>query len=385
MKIVCPPATFIVYLHSEQILTFTQHVLMAQDNQHPANENAEGNMKLDDLLAEMGISMDDDEPTAAVVEVPVVPSDPRLSGSLADKISYFYEKCLAATQKDADRSYVEELYNPVTTTLDNANLYLNLRVLYRMQQLKTIDFYYDEDLAYDTKGFHDTIALRHMWWNTILEAEGTDEEKYVKIAEKNIIQNLYSSIFKQMYTNGDKSSYNQFQFDRNNLLSEAMDEETLPHLEDGMIAHILKRTVEGSVVVLTKDMVKYFEIHLPTDADVLALAQIESDEEFENNKGEKKTAEAHVRYLGVWQGRDMYVANVERLPFFRGVTHSAFFIHNGINNRNKYLVNPTKPLVYFNVVDNPMLTKPNLELFGLLDYKFFQTATVFFQANDLID
>lgn len=357
---------------------------MKQDNQYPANEDAEGNMKLDDLLAEMGISMDDNEPTPAEV-APVVPSDPRLSGSLADKINYFYEKCLGAMQKDADRSYVEDLYNPATTTLDNANLYLNLRVLYRMQQLKTIDFYYDEDLAYDTNGTHDTIGLHHMWWNTILESEGTDEEKYVKIAEKNIVQNLYSSIFKQMYTNGDKSSYNQFQFDRNNLLSEAMDEETLPHLEDGMIAHILKRTVEGSVIVLTKDMVKYFDIQLPTDADVLALAQIESDEEFENNKGEKKTTEAHVRYLGVWQERDMYVANVDRLPFFRGVTHSAFFIHNGINNRNKYLVNPTKPLVYFNVVDNPMLTKPNLELFGLLSYKFFQTATVFFSANDLID
>lgn len=284
---------------------------------------------------------------------------------LDDKIKMLYDQCLGKAQEqpnaDIITTYIEDLYNPETTSLDKGNNYLNLMILSRLMEFSIMEFYFDEDMNQIS---NDDIDLSHEWWNSILNEYETDEEKYAVILDKNLRLALYTTMLHKMAESADKINYNNHKNKMNNVLSFLDEEEDDKTLEEYFSEYVLKKSVVGSTIMITPDMKPYF----PLDT--------KNGEKLADKKGQ-------VELLGEWEDRHLFEIDVNQIKGMKGFKKGAFFINEGNEHRNKYIINPEKPLVYYNVIDNPFLQKPVLKVFSNLDFKFFASATLFLRVEDL--
>jgi hypothetical protein len=283
------------------------------------------------------------------------------SMSADQKIAHLFEKTMAhAKSKDPDDiiiTYLDDLYNPETTTLDKGNLLFNLTLIARLQELDIIDFDFDESVN-NAKGSASEYTLAHEFWDEIMTSDMDTESKYSKILDKNFRLLFYSALFQEMATNSSKTAYSNTKRKLAILFSD--DNASIPTMEEGVVKYIKDKSEDGSIIMITPDLTPFFEI------DVASEEALSANDE-----------EAQIKYLGIWNRRKIYEINTKQIKGLKDFDRGAFFIKKG----NRYIINPTKPLAYYNVIDNPFLEKPSLKMYVNLDTKFTLMSSTFLRVT----
>ncbi|MFM2393967.1 MAG: hypothetical protein RLZZ546_1949, partial [Bacteroidota bacterium] len=239
------------------------------------------------------------------------------------------------------KTYVEGLYNPATTSLDDKNLLLNLLIVSKMQDISIMKWEFDERRV---KVSNTEIDLKHNWWTKILTEEIEEDLKYVKIVEKDLNLAFYTSLFSDLIKKADKLSYGERNLKFKKLLSNG-DEDT--SREGLLLDTLLKKTHEGSVLFITPDMEKWVQT-----------------ENFINDElGDK----GQIRYIGVWKERHIFVINVDKIRGLEQYSNEIIFLNKG----NAYVLNPEKPIVYFNVIENPFLERPIIKWYAGAEFDIY--------------
>lgn len=236
------------------------------------------------------------------------------------------------------KTYVESLYNPETTTLDDKNLLLNLSIISKMQDFGIMKWYFDDTMV---KVSNTEINLKHDWWSNILTEKIETNLKYIKIVEKDLNLAYYTSFFSSLLKNADKLSYGERNLKFKKILSDSDENITREEL---LLDTILKKTHEGSILFLTPDMEKWVQTE-----------NIAHDESSDKNQ---------VKYNGTWEGRHVFIINVKMIKGLEGYAKEIIFVNKG----NSFILNPNKPIVYFNVIENPFLEKPLIKWFTCADF-----------------
>lgn len=311
----------------------------------PADTKSKAAKFLDDV--------EEEEPKKAEKKIDATP--------IKQRITELYAQCLeSAKLKDKENilsTYVEDLYNPKTTKLDDGNLLLNLLVLSRLQELDIIDFYFDENMKNITSSDY---QLDLKWYEKILEQPVEEQAKYVHILESNFKLKFYKNMFESIVKSADKMAYNQNRVKMKNVWKFIDDETSTDFdIEEYLIQFIEEKTSEGSVIMVTPDLTPYFK--------------------FESKNEEEYAEKPYIKLVGKWKNRFVYEIDTNQVAYLKGFKRGAFFIKEG----NRYVVNPTKPLAYFNTIENPFINNPILMMFSSLDFNFYTSATTFLRVEDM--
>ncbi len=276
------------------------------------------------------------------------------------KIQILYDKCIVkAEAKDGEPdgiivSYIEDMYNPSNTKLDKPNLLLNLLVITRMQDFEIMDWYFDADI---TKTDNDTVDLSGKWWNDIMnETELSIGERYVKIVNKTFGLAFYSGMFGSIAQNCDRATFSKNDY----KLSIALDDNNKP-IEEHFLDVLYKQMEENSLLVIPSDMEDYVNIS--------------------NGKNDELGDSGQIKHIGSSNGRLVYSVNTDEIKALNGFKNGVIWINSG----NQFILNPTKPIVYFNAVENPFLKRPLLYVTSMGDFKFKKNACTVMYVKDLDD
>lgn len=277
------------------------------------------------------------------------------------KIDILYAKCLVkAEQKDGEpdgivRGYIEDVYNPEDTILDEANLYLNLLILTRMQEFDIMDWDFTDSISNADSAEYDTS---NKWWTEIMtDSALTEDERIVKIVDKSFGLAFYSAMVTKMTQNMDRVTYS----DKDFKLKMVLDDNDTITKEEHFLDMLIKRTEPNSVLMVSSDMEEYVHIDEP------------AREEFGHND--------KIVYMGKLQNRNVYSVNADEIKGMKGFAKGVIYINSG----NSYIVNPTKPLAFFNTIENPYLKRPLIKLFSMGDFEFKMASTTIMFVDNLGD
>ncbi len=274
--------------------------------------------------------------------------------NIDEKIKSFYDNNIKkANVKDKNgiiASYIDDIFNPDTSKLDKYNLLLNHIIISNLLDLKIMNFYFDETVKkYSTSEY---------FLELYKDIKKGEDEKFVDLLIKKFNLAFYRAMFEANIKKADRIAYSENNLKMKSLwdIVENVDEPELD-LEEYFVEFLHKKTVDGSVVMVTPDLVKYFELDVKNE-------EIYDEKPF-------------VKYLGIWKERFVYEIDTEQITNLKGFKKGAFFIKDG----NSYIINPDKPIVYFNTVDNMFLEKPILKLFASIDFDFKLTNTKFLKVE----
>lgn len=263
------------------------------------------------------------------------------------KIVILYDKVIKkAIELDGEddgliKTYINGLYNPKTTSLDDRNLILNLNIVSRMQDFGVMNWVFDDKRV---KVSNTEINLTHKWWDKILNENTDDDTKYSKIVEKDLNLAFYTSLITSLLKNADKLSFTKTSMKMKKIVAEG---EFSKSKEELLLDTILKKTHEGSILFITPDMEKWVKV----------------DKVINDELGDR----GQIKYLGIWDKRHIFVINVDNINGLKGYSNEIIFLNKG----NSYVLNPEKPIVYFNVIENPFLERPLIKWFAGADFDIF--------------
>lgn len=266
-------------------------------------------------------------------------------GNIKEKINILYNKCiLSAIKKDGEQdgmiyTYIKSMYNPETTKLDDKNLLCNLNIITRMQEIEIMDWVFDTDYnKFDTT----ETDLKHKWWNSFLNEDIEEDLKYSNIVSKELNLAYYTSMLHTILNNADQSKFTE----RNLKLKALFNLEGSSVSGEYYLQCIMNKTDKGSVIFITPDMEQHIVIDTPINID--------------------KTENNQLKYLGKSEGRLIFKIDVENIKGLSNYKNEIIYVNSG----NQYIINPEKPIVYFNVIENPFLDKPIIKWYALADFKF---------------
>jgi len=264
-----------------------------------------------------------------------------LKGRIAIKWREVYENAIRLDGEEDGliKTYVNHLYNPETTTLDDKNLLLNLLIISKMQDFSVMGWSFDEE---SVKVSDVEINLKNEWWQEILnQSDVSDDLKFAQVVEKDLNLSYYTSFFTSLVKKADKIGFGERDIKMKKLL---LEDDTITR-EGMMLDTILEKTKEGSILFITPDMEKWI-----------------SPEKIINDNFK----ESFVKHLGLWKKRHIFVIDADKLgKNFNGWKDEVIFVNKG----NSYLLNPSKPIVYFNVIENPFLEKPILKWYAGAEFE----------------
>lgn len=263
--------------------------------------------------------------------------------NIKEKISHLYNKINNVVKDDLVKSYIET-FNPTTSKLDDINLYLNLLLVKRMLEFDVMEWQFVNKKQRVTIEDFDTS---NKWWDSIMnEVDVAEELKLVKIADKNLGLKFYTKMIRTLTDNYDKSKFSEQDYNLKNVFND------LGTKEEYFINTILNKTENNSMLIVSDDIKELFDI----------------------NEVSKFTTNDKLIYEGKFKNRDIYTLSKDYKEFTDAVI--------GINN-GKYLVNPTKPLVYLNIIENSLLEKPIIKLFYLCEFEFDMSKTFIINAKEV--
>ncbi len=303
--------------------------------------NISNKSKLSDILRKIedGVELNNQKEENSIKELSEY-DKADLKQKIKIKYSEVYKRAveLDGEEDGLIKTYVEGLYNPETTKLDDKNLLLNLLLISKMQDFGIMSWVFDDSRV---KVSNTEINLKNDWWNKILSEKIETDLKYVKIVEKDLNLAYYTSFFSSLIKNSDISSYGERNIKLKKILSK--DGDSISTKLNLLLDNILNKTHEGSILFLTPDMEKHIDF-----GDV---------REELGNKGQ-------LRYKGVWEKRHVFIINVEMIKGFEGYKNEITYVNSG----NSFIINPEKPIVYFNVIENPFLDRPIIKWFAGADF-----------------
>ncbi len=305
------------------------------------NISSESKSKLSDFLrkVEAGESLEKEKETSDLKELSEY-DKADLKGKISLKYTEVYKRAIELDGEEDGliKTYVETLYNPETTTLDDKNLLLNLLIVSRMQDFGIMKWDFDEKRV---KVSNTETNLKHDWWTKFLTADIEEDLKYVNIVEKELNLAFYTSFFHSLITKADKLSYGERNLKFKKILSDTDDDTTKEGL---LLDTVLKKTNKDSILFITPDMEKW----------------IQTDNVVNDELGDK----GQIKYIGVWNERHVFVINVDKIRGLEKYTNEIIFVNKG----NSYVLNPEKPIAYFNIIDNPFLERPIIKWFAGADF-----------------
>jgi hypothetical protein len=301
------------------------------------NISDEKKSKLSDFLrkVEAGTDFEQEKENASKKELTEY-EKANLKGKIALKYQEVLKRAIELDNEEDGliKTYVETLYNPATTSLDDKNLLLNLLIVSRMQDFGVMKWDFDESRV---KVSNTETNLKHDWWSKILKEDIEEDLKYTKIIEKELNLAFYTSFISMLLKNADKLSYGERNLKFKKILADG-DEDT--SRESLLLDTVLKKTHSGSILFITPDMEKWIQT--------------------ENSVNEELGDKGQVKYQGVWNERHIFVINVDKIRGLEQYSNEVIFVNKG----NSYVLNPEKPIAYFNVIDNPFLERPILKWFA---------------------
>ncbi len=249
-------------------------------------------------------------------------------------------------------TYINELYNPETTTLDDKNLLLNLSLVSRMQDFGIMKWAFDEERV---KISNTEIQLHHKWWDDIMSENIEKDLKLVKIVEKDLNLAFYKSFIFDLLKHADQMAFTEESFKLKKILEDGADDRSR---EDMLLDNILKKTTPESIIFLSPDMGKYIEVDTPINEEL-------------GDRGQ-------VKYLGIWNERHVFVINTENISGMKGYSNEIIFVNRG----NSYVLNPAKPIVYFNLIENPFLERGQVKWFAGAEFEIFMDKSGRMSVDD---
>lgn len=249
---------------------------------------------------------------------------------LWDKL-YSKSSLLDESEDGLIRTYLNFIFNPKTTKLDDKNLLFNLNIIDKLMSFNNFKWSFDTDNNYLTKL---EIDLNNEWWEDELK---NDEFNHNDILSRDLDNNFYISFIRAILNNSDTSSYSNY----NSSLYNAINDKNETDF-DLFIKTLLNKSEEGSILFLTQDLVKYFS---------------DKEPEFFNNK--------KIEFVDYWKNRKIYVLNKDSISGLEKLEYEIFILNKG----NEFNLNPNKPLVYFNVIETPFMANPILQWYKNFNIK----------------
>jgi hypothetical protein len=185
----------------------------------------------------------------------------------------------------------------------------------------------------------------------------TEGERVVKIVDKSFGLAFYSAMVTKMTQNFDRVTYS----DKDFKLKMVFDDDNTITKEEHFLDMLIKRTEPNSVLMVSSDMEEYVHVDEP------------AREEFGHND--------KIVYMGKCQNRNVYSVNADEIKGLKGFSKGVIYINSG----NTYVVNPTKPLAFFNTIENPYLKRPLVKLFSMGDFEFKMASTTIMFVDNLGD
>jgi hypothetical protein len=282
---------------------------------------------------------------------------------LIDKISKFENQ----SQRELLDVYIKDNYNPSNLRYDINTTLINLLIIKRMIEFEIMDFYFDE--RENLLNVQD-IDLNNEWWDTIINTNKSNDEKHIEVSDKVLKLKLYSSIVNSMSTDADRISYNDSKLKYTKILS--LINKTDEKLDENqhLLEYILKKAPVGSSILMTEKISKL--IHL---------------DDIEPSVSEEEMKKNQVTYLGTWEGRQVFDMNLNEIYGNKKYSDVSVVgcITSGNEHRNKFIINPTKPIVYFHTVDTPYYERPHILVFSNYKFKFFKSASLIIDIETLQD
>jgi hypothetical protein len=279
---------------------------------------------------------------------------------LEDRINALYAFVLnkAKAKDEPTALYVEERYEPSSTTLDRGNLYLNLLAVKELLNVGAMHFYFDDTL---NKPGDVVCDLNTKQWSPAMVDGVEDTVNHANALIRAFRGEHYSAMFANLTHAMDTIAFNEFTLKGNHILSILNNEEEGDKsFEDNLREYILENTSDGSAVMATPDTLSLFGLNGYT--------------------GEAQ--QGNIEHSGSWCERLVYEIATEKMKSTKGFRNGLFLINDGqyVDNtgatvRNAYIVNPNKPLLYYTPVTTPFDEKPVLMMKFNVGYKFYKTAT----------
>lgn len=271
--------------------------------------------------------------------------------TIINDVEYLYNYCLEKHKDEESllNMYIKSIYNPDTSLLDKPNLLLNLNLLKQIIDYNIYDIIFDD--AYELVD-SESINLSNNWWNKILETEKPDIEKHIEIAIKNFNYSFNNKLFDNISKNNNRKFITNKENEINNILyNKKLD------IKDYLIEHIVENTDNDSILFLTEDLKDYLPIVYDTSIY------------------DKKS---QLNYIGIWDKRKVFIVNTDEIVSLKNLKKSLFNLNFG----NRLLLNPTKPLAYMNIIENPYLSKPLLYISYLYKIEIITNKTNFLYIKD---
>lgn len=259
---------------------------------------------------------------------------------MTGKINILYDKIKTfVSSDDILDTYIDSLYNPSTTTLDQKNLLINLIIVSEMLNYRLgWEFTTDEKRL---KVSNTEINLSNDWWDTILNNETMClDSKHVKIVEKDLKNTFYSAWFGDIFKNANKLAVSDAKLKLNNLLGTDITYSNL------LLDTVYEKTEKGSTIFITENLVSDFVV----------------EDEFEDPTYDEKTS--LVKLLGSSRGRDIYMLRHKNIKGMSKLKDEVITLNLG----NKWLIDPTKPIIYFHHLENPYLDRGMIKWYALADF-----------------
>lgn len=277
--------------------------------------------------------------------------------NLKEKIEFKWKEVLQKSieidkeENGIIQTYVQTMYNPEFTTLDDKNLLLNLNIVSRMQNLKNMEWVFDSERV---KVSNTEIDLNHKWWHTILSENIEDDLKYTKIVEKDLNLAFYTSLISSLLKNSDKTLFSN----RNLKFGKLFSDKKEFTKESLLFDMLLKKTEDDSILFITPDMEKHIELTHKVKEEL-------------GDKGQLK-------YLGIWNNRYLFSINVDMINGLQNYKNEIIYINKG----NSYLLSPDKPIAYYNFIQNPFLDKGLLKWYACADFDILMNRTGRIQIDE---
>lgn len=294
---------------------------------------------------------------------------------IKEKIQILYNNAKEkAIQQDKEEdgliyTYITTTFNPSESDLDETNLFLNLSLIDNILTYTNLEWDFETKLQVSQENIYitsdnnlnknsQTSSVPNKYQD-ILDKEGIDiSTKYAEISERRLLTMLNTHCLKKLAENGDSKTVNVEEYKMDKLLSDtAIEMDSVSFY----VQKMLNITDENASIYITKDLKDKLDI---------------SYNPYTNNNNEI------VEYLGIWEGRKIYQMNVQNIPKWETAEQAALIMNNG----NKFFINPEKPLVYINVIENPMVSTPIIYMFYSMKMEFFQSkSSVFKVVPDYFD
>lgn len=277
-------------------------------------------------------------------------------------------------------TYITTTFNPAETDLDETNLFLNLSLIDNILTYTNLEWDFETNLQVsqeniyitgdDSKKSTSTFSIANNTatvtstqdisnkFQDIIDSNTDISTKYAMVSERRLLTMLNTHCLKQLAEHGDSKTVNVEEYKMDKLIADtAIEMDSVSFY----VQKMLNITDENASIYITKDLKDKLDI---------------SYNPHTNNNNEI------VEYLGQWNNRRIYQMNVQNIPKWEKAEQVALIMNNG----NKFYINPEKPLVYINVIENPMITKQVIYMFYSMKMEFHQSkASLFSVEHDYFD